>query len=75
MQFFFENLAKLYIVRPLEGWRPLLWGIQDPFLPTQFPFAFDKYRSGMVNSNTVNSKFHLIQSLLEILATILSFHV
>ena len=34
-----------------------------------------RYRSGMVNSNTVNSKFHLIQSLLEILATILSFHV
>ena len=33
------------------------------------------YRSGMVNSNTVNSKFHLIQSLFEILARILSFHV
>ena len=33
------------------------------------------YRSGTVNSNTVNSKFHLIQSFFEILARILSFHV
>ena len=33
------------------------------------------YRSGTVNSNTVNSKFHLIRSFFEILATILSFHV
>ena len=41
-----------------------------PCLLTEF-----KYRSRTVNSNTVNSKFHLIRSLLEILATILSFHV
>ena len=34
-----------------------------------------KYRSGTLNSNTVNSKFHLIRSFFEILATILSFHV
>ena len=34
-----------------------------------------KYRSGKVNSNTVNSKFHLIRSYCEILAKILSFHV
>ena len=33
------------------------------------------YRSRTVNSNTVNSKFHLIQSFFEILARILSFHV
>ena len=33
------------------------------------------YRSGKVNSNTVNSKFHLIQSLFEIFARFLSFHV
>ena len=33
------------------------------------------YRSGMLNSNTVNSKFHLIRSFFEILARILSFHV
>ena len=33
------------------------------------------YRSGTVNSNTVNSKFHLIRSFFEILARILSFHV
>ena len=33
------------------------------------------YRSGTLNSNTVNSKFHLIRSFFEILATILSFHV
>ena len=34
-----------------------------------------KYRSGMVNSNTINSKFHLIRSYCEYLARILSFHV
>ena len=34
-----------------------------------------QYRSGMVNSNMVNSKFHLIQSYCEYLARILSFHV
>ena len=33
------------------------------------------YRSGTVNSNTVNSKFHLIRSYCEYLATILSFYV
>ena len=33
------------------------------------------YRSGTLNSNTVNSKFHLIRSFFEILARILSFHV
>ena len=35
----------------------------------------DDYRSGTVNSNTVNSKFHLIRSYCKYLATILSFHV
>ena len=34
-----------------------------------------KYRSGTVNSNTVNSKFHLIRSFCEYLARFLSFHV
>ena len=33
------------------------------------------YRLGTVNSNTVNSKFHLIQSFFEIFARFLSFHV
>ena len=33
------------------------------------------YRSGMLNSNTVNSKFHLIRSFFEIFARFLSFHV
>ena len=32
------------------------------------------YRSGTVNSNTVNSKFHLIRSYCKYLAKILSFH-
>ena len=36
---------------------------------------FTLYRSGTVNSNTVNSKFHLIRSYCEYLARILSFHV
>ena len=33
------------------------------------------YRSGTLNSNMVNSKFHLIRSFFQILARILSFHV
>ena len=33
------------------------------------------YRLGTVNSNTVNSKFHLIRSFFEIFARFLSFHV
>ena len=36
---------------------------------------FFRYRSGMLNSNTDNSKFHLIRSLFEIFARFLSFHV
>ena len=38
-------------------------------------WKFMEYRSGTVNSNMVNSKFHLIQSLFEIFARFLSFHV
>ena len=34
-----------------------------------------EYRSGTVNLNTVNLKFHLIRSYCEYLARILSFHV
>ena len=34
-----------------------------------------RYRSGTVNSNTANSKFHLIRSFCEIFARFLSFHV
>ena len=37
--------------------------------------GFCGYRSGTVNSNTVNSKFHLIRSFFEIFARFLSFHV
>ena len=33
------------------------------------------YTSGTVNSNTVNSKFHLIRSFCEIFARFLLFHV
>ena len=39
-------------------------------------FIYDSlYRSGTVNSNTVNSKFHLIRSFFEIFDRFLSFHV
>ena len=34
-----------------------------------------KYILGMVNSNTVNLKFHLIRSVFEIFARFLAFHV
>ena len=33
---------------------------------------FDKYRSGTVNSNTVNSKFHLMQMFYEVSVNIFS---
>ena len=33
------------------------------------------YKLGTVNLNTVNSKFHLIRSFFEIVATFLLFHV
>ena len=33
------------------------------------------YRSGTVNSNTVNSKFHLVRSFFGIFARFLLFHV
>ena len=36
---------------------------------------YNEYRSGTDNSNTVNSKFHLIQSFFEIFARFLSFYV
>ena len=38
-------------------------------------FNIPLYRSGTLNSNTVNSKFHLIRSFFEIFARLLSFHV
>ena len=34
-----------------------------------------QYNAGTLDSNMVNSKFHLIRSFFEILARILSFHV
>ena len=40
-----------------------------------FVRCFSRYRSDTANSNTVNSKFHLIRSLSEDLARFLSFHV
>ena len=43
--------------------------------PCMGSFNLCLYRSGTLNSNTVNSKFHLIRSFFEILARILSFHV
>ena len=42
-------------------------------LTTQVVFRLNYYRSGTVNSNTVNSKFHLIRSYCKYLATILSW--
>ena len=41
----------------------------------ELPITNNEYRSGTVNSNTVNSKFHLIRSCCEYLARFLSFHV
>ena len=41
----------------------------------EIPMCGALYRLGTVNSNTVNSKFHLIWSFFEIFARFLSFHV
>ena len=38
-------------------------------------FSHEFCRSGTLNSNTVNSKFHLIRSFFQIFARFLSFHV
>ena len=43
--------------------------------PTPDSAGKENYRSDTVNSNTVNSKFHLIRSFFEIFARFLSFHV
>ena len=67
---------------------PLTSGFEAKNLPFRVLFNFSLtlrfivkyiisslYRSGMLNSNTVNSKFHLIQSFCEIFARFLLFHV
>ena len=41
----------------------------------QYTHVVHQYRSGTLNSNTVNSKFHLIRSFFQIFARFLSFHV
>ena len=46
-----------------------IWKMESQFV------LFVVYRSGTVNSNTVNSKFHFIRSFFEIFATFLLFHV
>ena len=44
-------------------------------LDLRFHWSCSLYRSGTLNLNTVNSKFHLIRSFFEIFARFLSFHV
>ena len=59
----------------------LYFGIVSVLVPVQFlaPLKFclikSLYRSGTVNSNTVNLKFHLIRSFFEIFVRFLSFDV
>ena len=53
-----------------------IWEIVNTWVQhLQKPTHRNIYRSGTVNSNTVNSKFHLIRSCCEYLARFLSFHV
>ena len=64
-----------------KGWKRWVHRVADPrgeYLqrpPPPPPALGPNYRSGTVNSNTVNSKFHLIRSFFEIFARFLSFHV
>ena len=51
------------------------WPFVSLLVHSKYSLLKLNYRSGTLNSNTVNSKFHLIRSFFEILATILSFHV
>ena len=53
----------------------LKWCIEQDLKTVSDWFKQTNYRSGTVNSNTVNSKFHLIRSCCEYLARFLSFHV
>ena len=55
--------------------RPLRHTKIRRFLIAIIRLVWSLYRSGTVNSNTVNSKFHLIRSFFEIFARFLSFHV
>ena len=50
------------------------FGNQHFIIPLRIE-TYIMYRSGTVNSNTVNSKFHLIRSFFEIFAKLLPFHV
>ena len=64
--------CSLWLCHNAEDWfRLLLSLITVPYQGRMI----NHYRSGMVNSNTVNSKFHLIRSFFEIFARFLSFHV
>ena len=51
------------------------FGLKGTVAQLKKSFVALRYRSGTVNSNTVNSKFHLIRSFFEIFATFLLFHV
>ena len=51
------------------------WALIFGSVILQHHLSWNMYRSGTVNSNTVNSKFHLIRSYCEYLARILSFYV
>ena len=61
-----------------QGWNQLRLIYAFALVNLQLGCVFvtwSHYRSGTVNSNTVNSKFHLIRSFFEIFATFLLFHV
>ena len=76
-RFLTQSNFKVYLNR-LEIFVSLLSGAlkYSPDVDSCHYFSVDdNYRSGTVNSNTVNSKFHLIRSYCKYLATILSFHV
>ena len=72
-----KNEGKYDISVSHAGWEYLLadgdWiGV---IYNTMMGMMIYQYRSGTLNSNTVNLKFHLIRSFFEIFARFLSFHV
>ena len=61
----------------LGYYREILYSFEAKRVICNLSFVITKstsdYRLGPVNSNTVNSKFHLIQTFVKIFATFLSF--
>ena len=69
----FADILKYIFLKWMYVVKTILWNWM--FFKKWIYVVKSNYRSGTVNSNTVNSKFHLIRSFSQIFARFLSFHV